>query len=169
MIMVTEHATEGLAATVGQMLENKGLTISCAESCTGGLIASLITDVPGSSIYFQYGVVTYSNWAKEHFLGVNPVTLQNYGAVSEATAREMVQGVRRIGKTSLAVAVTGIAGPGGGSPQKPVGLVYIAIEDDTQVICHEFKFTGSRDEVKWQTAMQALLLVKSRLEEGTTL
>lgn len=167
--MIAEHTNEILEAAVGQLLKSFGLTISCAESCTGGLIASRITDIPGSTAYFQYGVVTYSNWAKEHFLGVSSHTLQTYGAVSEATARAMVQGVKAIGKTNLALAVTGIAGPDGGSPQKPVGLVYIAIADDTQVMCREFKFTGSRDEIKGQTANQALLMVKTLLERATTL
>lgn len=166
--MIAEYTDQHLAAAVGKLLEHQGLTLSCAESCTGGLIASRITDVPGSSTYFQYGVVTYSNWAKEHFLKVNPQTLHQYGAVSGETAREMVQGVKAIGQTDLALAVTGIAGPGGGSPQKPVGLVYIAVAQHERVICREFRFLGTRAEIKEQTADQALFLVKSLLEGAIT-
>lgn len=166
--MIAEYNNEQLAATVGKLLEQQGLTLCCAESCTGGLIASRLTDVPGSSTYFQYGVVTYSNWAKEHFLKVNAQTLQQYGAVSEETAQEMVRGVKAIGQTDLALAVTGIAGPGGGSPQKPVGLVYIAVADCERVISRECRFHGTREEIKQQTVDQALFMVKTLLEGAIT-
>lgn len=110
---------------VGQHLLAAGLTIATAESCTGGLLASVLTDIAGSSDYVLGGVVSYSNSVKQNLLGVRPETLERYGAVSPETAAEMAQGARRLLGSDLAVAVTGIAGPGGGGPDKPVGLVYL--------------------------------------------
>ena len=114
-----------LSAQLGAQLDQRRLTIALAESCTGGMIASILTDIPGSSHYLMGGVVSYSNFAKMHLLGVRAETLDVHGAVSPETALEMAQGVRRLLKTDLAIAVTGIAGPGGGTPEKPVGLVYL--------------------------------------------
>jgi PncC family amidohydrolase len=114
-----------LSARLGQQLQQHQLTIALAESCTGGLIASILTDIAGSSHYVMGGVVSYSNFAKMHVLGVKSETLEAHGAVSPETAAEMAQGVRGLLQTDLAVSVTGIAGPGGGTPEKPVGLVYL--------------------------------------------
>ncbi len=114
-----------LSAELGRRLDDHHLTIALAESCTGGLIASVLTDIAGSSHYVAGGVVSYSNFAKMHVLGVRPETLEAHGAVSPETAQEMARGVRKLLQTDLAVSVTGIAGPGGGSPEKPVGLVYL--------------------------------------------
>jgi PncC family amidohydrolase len=114
-----------LSRQAGKLLIEQGLTLALAESCTGGLVGSLITDVPGSSNYFLGSVVAYANRAKETILGVQPATLLAHGAVSTETAAEMALGVRRIFGADVAVAVTGIAGPAGGLPDKPVGLTYI--------------------------------------------
>ena len=114
-----------LGAELGAQLDARQLTIALAESCTGGLIASILTDIAGSSRYVMGGVVSYSNFAKMHVLGVQAQTLQTYGAVSPETAKEMANGVRALLHTDLALSVTGIAGPGGGTPEKPVGLVYL--------------------------------------------
>ncbi len=114
-----------LSQELGQQLQERHLTLALAESCTGGLVASLVTDIPGSSHYFMGGVVSYSNFAKMHLLGVQASTLEAHGAVSPETALEMAQGARRLFQTDVAVSITGIAGPSGGSPEKPVGLVYL--------------------------------------------
>jgi PncC family amidohydrolase len=118
-------APHPLAVEVGHLLRRRGLTLGLAESCTGGLIGSLITDVAGSSDYFMGSAVTYSNEAKEGVLGVQHATLVAYGAVSAETAEEMAAGARRIFGTSVGASVTGIAGPGGGTATKPAGLTYI--------------------------------------------
>jgi PncC family amidohydrolase len=112
---------------VGQLLRQRGLTLSVAESCTGGLVSHRITDVPGSSNYYHGAVTSYSNAIKERVLGVQHATLARHGAVSKETALEMAQGVRKLLETDIGLAVTGIAGPDGGTPDKPVGLVYIAL------------------------------------------
>ena len=119
-------------------------TLSTAESCTGGAIAQRITSVPGSSSYFKGSVIAYANQIKEQMLGVSTETLQTFGAVSEETVKEMAQNVRKILKTDYAIAVSGIAGPEGGSEHKPVGLVYIAIADDTKVFVQKFYFGENR-------------------------
>ena len=114
-----------LSTELGHSLIQHTLTISLAESCTGGLMTSILTDIAGSSHYVTGGVVSYSNFAKSHILGVQPETLAAHGAVSPETALEMAQGVRNLLKTDIAISITGIAGPGGGTPEKPVGLVYL--------------------------------------------
>ncbi len=116
---------QSLSVQLGQALQDHNLTIALAESCTGGMISSVLTDIAGSSSYVVGGIVSYSNFAKIHVLGVQPDTLESYGAVSPETATEMAWGARRLLQTDLALAVTGIAGPGGGMPEKPVGLVYL--------------------------------------------
>jgi PncC family amidohydrolase len=116
-----------LEAVVGRLLKQRGLTLAVAESCTGGLVSHRITDVPGSSVYYQGSVTSYSNEVKERVLRVKRDTLERYGAVSEQAAREMAQGVRDVLHADVGLAVTGVAGPDGGTPEKPVGLVYIAL------------------------------------------
>jgi nicotinamide-nucleotide amidase len=116
-----------LEAIVGQLLKQRGLTLAVAESCTGGLVSHRITNVPGSSAYYQGSITSYSNEVKERTLHVKHDTLERHGAVSEQAAREMARGVRDALHADIGLAVTGIAGPDGGTPEKPVGLVYIAL------------------------------------------
>lgn len=141
-----------------RLLIEKKLTISTAESCTGGLIAKLITDVSGSSSVFGYGFVTYANEAKTKLLGVWEEALELYGAVSEPVAVLMSRGARRNSESDIAISVTGIAGPGGGSDEKPVGLVYISLSTPHGTICRKCNFSGTRDEIRRQTAEFALSL-----------
>ena len=140
-------------------LKLNNLTISTAESCTGGMIASAITDVSGSSSFFGTGVVTYSNDAKMKLIGVSKETLDVFGAVSEQTAREMAQGVLKLGEADVSVAVTGIAGPTGGTPEKPVGLVYIGVCGKGGTYVYKNIFSGNRDQVRKQTVNRAFELV----------
>jgi len=150
---------------LGEFLRRRGLTIAVAESCTGGLLGSLITDVPGSSDYFRGGVIAYQNDVKERLLGVPSRTLAAVGAVSEETARAMAHGVRNLLESDIGVGITGIAGPGGGTPDKPVGLVYIAVEGPRGAECRRFQWDGTRLENKARSANAAVGLVLSLLEE----
>jgi len=125
---IYSYDDEDLVKVVSRKLMEQKLTIACAESCTGGMFAAALTDIAGISECFDRGIVTYSNEAKIQELGVNPETLKQYGAVSEQTALEMAEGVRRISGTDIGISVTGIAGPGGGTEEKPVGLVYIGLD-----------------------------------------
>lgn len=150
---------------VGKLLMQRGLTLALAESCTGGLIAHDLTDVPGSSDYFLGGVVAYSNRAKEELLGVRHETLLTHGAVSEQTAREMARGARRIFGADVALSVTGIAGPGGGSPEKPVGLTYIALSAADAEICERYVWQGDRWANKAQSARATLRLLERYLHQ----
>lgn len=157
----TDHAD--LAAVVGGLLRDRGLTIGTAESCTGGLVAKRLTDIPGSSDYMVGGVVTYSNRLKTALLDVDPRLLEAHGAVSEEVAAAMVRGARQRLQTDCAISVTGVAGPGGGTAEKPVGLVYVgtAISDDVQV--RRFTMFRSRDEIRERTAQTALDVFRRRL------
>lgn len=156
--------TEPLEKVVGRLLMEQKLTIALAESCTGGLIAHRLTNVPGSSAYLIGGVVSYANEAKERMLGVGHRTLQKHGAVSEETAWEMSQGVRRLLQTDIALAVTGIAGPSGGTPEKPVGLTYIALVTKDLERCEKFLWKGDRRANKEQSAEAALGMLREYLE-----
>lgn len=147
---------EPMELRVGNLLRQEGLTLSVAESCTGGLIGHLLTEVTGSSGYFQGGAVVYSNTSKINLLAVSEDTIQQFGAVSDETAREMARGVRICFKTDLGLAVTGIAGPDGGSEDKPVGTVHIALAAGDEVFSEKYRFQGKRRQVKLQTAMMAL-------------
>ena len=146
---------------VEKLIEKK-IVVSTAESCTGGMIASAITDVPGSSTIFGYGMVTYSNEAKRTILGVKKETLDRVGAVSEETAFEMARGLKRVSDADVAVSVTGIAGPGGGSEQKPVGLVYMGLAKGEEIFVKKNLFSGSRDEIRRQTVETALNFVAEK-------
>lgn len=148
---------------IGEQLEGRGLTLALAESCTGGLVSSRITDVPGSSGYFLGSVVAYSNAVKESALGVRPATLRKYGAVSAETAREMARGARRALGASLSAAITGIAGPGGGTAEKPVGLVFIAVSAGRTAEARRFVFKGNRKSIKKQSAEAALSMIAEAL------
>ena len=148
---------EQVAAQLGSVLEATGLKVATAESCTGGLISGMITAIAGSSAWFERGFVTYTNIAKQEMLGVRSETLAAVGAVSERTAKEMAAGALQHSHADLAVAVTGIAGPGGGSADKPVGMVWIAFckkGELPQACCHHF--AGSREQVRLQTVREAL-------------
>ena len=141
----------------------KGITVATAESCTGGLIAATITDVTGASAIFGYGMVTYSNEAKEKILGVKRETLAAHGAVSEACAMEMAKGLKDVSGADCAVSVTGIAGPGGGSVEKPVGLVYMGLALGDQVYVKRNLFQGSRDEIRRQTVKTVLSFIEEKV------
>ena len=146
------------------LLRSKGKTVSTAESCTGGLIGASITDIPGASEVFLGGVVSYSNDAKEGILGVSHSVLIEHGAVSEQTARQMVEGSMRLFDSDYAVAVTGIAGPGGATPEKPVGLVYIAVADGPRTVVTRNVFKGDRQEVRESTVREACSLLTDMVE-----
>ncbi len=146
-----------LAAQVGAALHEHGMMLVTAESCTGGGVASAVTEVAGSSAWFERGFVTYSNQSKVEMLGVSPDTLARFGAVSEATVREMVEGALRHSKAQLAVSVSGIAGPGGGTPDKPVGTVWFAWGTrNGECVSKQGNFTGTRSEVRNQAVSLAL-------------
>lgn len=152
-----DNALFELAECLGQSLKAKGYKIATAESCTGGWIAQAITEVPGSSTWFDRGFVTYSNQAKVDMLGVNPQTLENFGAVSAETAKEMVAGAIANSVADWAVAVTGIAGPDGGSEDKPVGTVYVAWQDKTGFSKVErLQLSGNRHQIRKQTVIRAI-------------
>lgn len=150
---------ESLEQVVGRMLQERSLTIAVAESCTGGLLAHRLTNVPGSSAYFHFGAVTYANRWKTNLLGVPLGTLAAYGAVSPETAEAMASGVRRFASTDIGVGITGIAGPGGGTDTKPVGLVYMAVAYNDQVTVHQERFLGDRELIKAQAVQTALWLL----------
>lgn len=151
---------EVLEKKVGKLLAEKGLTISVAESCTGGQIMSRLTNVPGCSGYFAGGVVSYSNDLKVNLLGVPEDIIAAYGAVSEQTARAMATGIRKLTGTSLGIGVTGIAGPDGGTAEKPVGLVYIAMAAGDTTYCDRYIFPGSREGVRNGATNTALNMVR---------
>jgi nicotinamide-nucleotide amidase len=160
---VFSFAGETMEEVVGLKLRVGGYTLSVAESCTGGLIAQRLTEVPGSSKYFIEGAVTYSNDAKTRTLGVEPVLLLEQGAVSAAVAEAMAEGIRKRARTDFALAVTGIAGPGGGSEEKPVGLVYIALADDAHTEHRKLIIPGDRNLIRWRASQAALDLLRRRL------
>ncbi len=154
---------ETLPLVLARMLTHQHLTLACAESCTGGLVAKLMTDIPGSSAYFREGLVTYANEAKVARLGVSPSTLERYGAVSEETAREMLEGLLARTNAQVATAITGIAGPTGGSADKPVGLTYIAIATPRRKEVHRAVFAGDREFNRNFAALTALNLLRIAL------
>jgi len=156
---------ETLAEALGKKLKAGNYTISCAESCTGGLTSSMITDVPGSSEYLMGSVVSYSNMAKHKVLGVKQESLDKYDAVSDVVAKEMAEGVRKLFNTTLGVSITGIAGPGGGTAEKPVGLVYVAVSSAKGTTVKEYRFKASRSTIKLRSAMRALSMAMDKLEE----
>ena len=145
-----------LPEKIGRILTEKRLTVAVAESCTGGLIGAALTGIPGSSSYFAGGVIAYGNRVKAEVLGVSARVLKKHGAVSVETAAAMALGVRRLLHTNAAISVTGIAGPGGGTAEKPVGLVYIGIAVKNTIDVFEFRFRGSRDRIREKSAEEGL-------------
>ena len=160
---MADDTMNSLEERVIALLSEKGWKITTAESCTGGAIAAALVNVSGASEVFEEGYVTYSNKAKHKNLGVKKSTLKKYGAVSKQTAKEMSKGCLKAAKADIALSATGIAGPGGGTPEKPVGLVYIGccVQGKTEVI--RCQFSGSRAEVRRQTVEAALLLAEKCL------
>ena len=156
-----------LEVVVGGLLRAKALHIATAESCTGGLLASRLTDVPGSSDYVDRGVVCYSNASKVELLGVPEVLIAEHGAVSEPVARAMADGVRRRAGVGVGIGITGIAGPDGGTPEKPVGTVAIAVALAEQVQVRTFRFIGGREMVKFQASQAAMNMLRLLLTEDT--
>lgn len=148
---------------IAEILVKDGRMLATAESCTGGGIAQLITSLAGSSAWYSYSVVSYSNTAKEKILGVEASTLEQYGAVSEPVAQKMAVGVARLAGAQVTVSVTGIAGPGGGSAEKPVGTVCIGWFVDGKVSVERFLFSGDREQVRAQTIEKALDGVLQRI------
>jgi nicotinamide-nucleotide amidase len=149
-----------LQEAIGKLLTEKGRTMSTAESCTGGHIAHLITSVPGSSRYFKGSVVSYDNAVKENLLQVDPATIGRSGAVSEEVVRQMVNGVLPLIDTDLALAVSGIMGPDGGTPEKPVGTVWVAAGDRRKAITQKFQFRFDRQRNIELTSTFALNLLR---------
>ena len=160
------------AENVVQLLKARGLTAATAESCTGGLISAEITSVSGSSDVFGFGVCTYANEAKMRLLGVKAETLETVGAVSEETAMQMAEGVRKLSGADIAISVTGIAGPTGGTPEKPVGTVYIgcSTEKGTYAVRHLFGGEGfpeandDREAIRYETALTALNMIITEIK-----
>jgi nicotinamide-nucleotide amidase len=154
---------EKLEALVGQLLRERKATLAVAESCTGGLVASRVTDISGSSDYFDRGVVAYSLAAKEGLLRVPQATLREFGPVSLPVARAMAESVRRLSGTTFGLATTGIAGPTGGTPEKPVGFVCIALAWDGGGLAREYRLHGGRELVKYRAAQMGLEMLRRHL------
>ena len=163
----SDESLQSLARAIGERLLARGQWLATAESCTGGLIAKLCTDIAGSSTWFERGLVTYSNAAKRELLGVPADTLDEAGAVSAATVQEMVRGLLKAAPVQWAVAVSGIAGPGGGSADKPVGTVWIGWGGSgVAASSGRFLFDGDRDAVRRRTAQAALQGLEALLQAG---
>lgn len=150
---------------LGRLFEESGMTLALAESCTGGSLAARITALPGCSAWFRGGVVAYHNEVKQQLLGVPTSLLEKHGAVSEQVALAMAEGARRVIGSDLALAITGIAGPDGGTAEKPVGTVYIALADSRGSTVIRCQFDGDREAVRCQTVDQSVFLLKMRFEE----
>ena len=163
---VSGDALDARAVIVGSRLRAAGDCLVTAESCTGGGVGQAVTAVAGSSAWFDRGFVTYSNAAKQEMLGVTAETLARHGAVSEETAREMAAGALARSRGSIALAVTGIAGPGGSTPAKPVGLVCFAWAHRGRVLAESRRFAGDREQVRRHAVMRALQGVIERLDEA---
>jgi nicotinamide-nucleotide amidase len=155
---------DSLEAVVGRLLSARGLMLAVAESCTGGLVGHRITGIAGSSAYFERGVMVYSNRAKEEMLGVDEAILRTHGAVSAQCAEAMARGVSERAGAACGLSITGIAGPGGATPTKPVGTVFIGLAVDGKVSARRFRFNGDRASVKWQSSVMALDMLRRALE-----
>ncbi|KLU15111.1 MULTISPECIES: nicotinamide-nucleotide amidase [Xenorhabdus] len=161
-----EKILNQLSIELGKRLKQRKLSVTCAESCTGGWIAKVITDITGSSAYFNRGFVTYSNDAKHEMLGVLPESLAQFGAVSEQVVKEMAAGALTVAKADISVAVSGIAGPAGGSEEKPTGTVWFGfafyVDENIQTVTYRQHFSGDRNAVRLQAVIFSL---KTLLEE----
>jgi nicotinamide-nucleotide amidase len=154
--MSTANLLHQLAIRVGNRLREERLLLATAESCTGGMVASAITDISGSSGWFERGFVTYSNQAKIEMIGVPAELIDKHGAVSEPVARAMAEGALRNSRAQLSLAITGVAGPGGGSDEKPVGTVVFAWANRVHTDCQTLKLKGDRHQIRLQSAEHAL-------------
>jgi nicotinamide-nucleotide amidase len=154
---------QSMEEIIGFLLHLNHKTLAVAESCTGGLLCNRITNIPGSSQYFERGIISYSNLAKQQLLGVPPQMLDRHGAVSSQVAEAMAMGVRQRSGTDLGLSVTGIAGPEGGTPEKPVGLVYLALAWEGGVASKEYRFFEDRSANKRRSTLMALDLVRRHL------
>ena len=157
---------ETISSVIGKLLNQKGATVATAESCTGGLIGNVITEVSGSSAYYKGGIIAYSNELKERLLDVRHETLEQYGAVSEETAIEMARGCLAVTGADYAIATTGISGPTGATEEKPLGLVYVAIASHEEVVCNRYVFTTTRQQHQQRTANQALFDLYKQLTKN---
>jgi len=155
------YDNEKLEEIAGKMLSRSKKTLATAESCTGGLLADRITDIPGSSDYFKLGVVTYSNESKNKLLGIPVETIKKYGAVSKEVAGLMAKNVRQLAAADYGIGISGILGPGGATSRKPTGLVYIALSTKTKTICKEFCFVGTRNLIKYKSTQAALNMLRT--------
>jgi nicotinamide-nucleotide amidase len=163
------YTTEGeeLEEVIGKYLKKNHQTVAVAESCTGGLLGHRITNVPGSSSYFLHGILAYSDQAKTDLLGVSSKTIDTYGAVSPQVARAMATGIQKIANATYGLSITGIAGPSGGTKEKPVGLVYTALSYDKEVLVEKNLFLGERNAIKFQSSQKALDMLRRHLS-GTS-
>ena len=152
-----------LEKQIGALLRKRGWTLSVAESCTGGLVSHRITNVSGSSGYFEGGVVSYSNRAKAEHLGMPPAYLQKHGAVSAEVARKMAEGVRKAFQTDFGLSTTGVAGPTGGTKKTPVGVVFIALSDGRRSRVRKERFRGTRLQIKQQASQRCLEFLREHL------
>ncbi len=154
---------EKMEGVAGRILSDREISLSVAESCTGGLICHWLTNVPGSSEYFKQGIIAYSNSAKTSLLNLPGEILKKFGAVSPETAEEMAKRVKETGGTDIGIAVTGIAGPGGGTREKPVGLVYTGFSSSAKIVSEEHHFGGGRELIKIQAAQASLDLLRRNI------
>ena len=163
----TDVDIDTLVVSVGQLLEARNAKLTTAESCTGGLLAKCLTDLPGSSAWFEYGFITYGNDAKENMLGLDPELLERHGAVSPEVCEAMAVAAHAISDADVSVAITGIAGPDGGSEDKPVGTVWLAwLGPGRRATCRMERFDGDRAEVRRQTVVVALKGILKHLADG---
>jgi len=156
-----------LERIIASLLVQKKMTLAVAESCTGGLLSHRLTNIPGSSKYYECGIVSYSNRAKVEVLGISGTIIEEKGAVSEEVVREMALRIRELRETDLGISITGIAGPQGGSLKKPVGLVYVALSSSKGIQCRRFVFSGERKLIKWKSSQAALNMLREYLEQET--
>lgn len=163
MIGMNDKLGNELEYELVRILKSRNMTVATAESCTAGLVASRIVNAPGASDVFREGFITYSNEAKSKYLHVDPDTLVQYGAVSAQTAAEMAEGAAAAAGSDCSISVTGIAGPDGGTPEKPVGLVYIGVSVQGTIHVEKCQFHGTRRAIREQSAEQALLLLKQMI------
>jgi len=157
------YDNEKLEQVIGKLLLKKKKTLSIAESCTGGLLADRITDIPGSTKYFQIGVVTYSNESKNKVLNIPIETIKEHGAISRQVANLMAKNVRLLGRSDIGIGISGIAGPTGGTKKKPVGLVYISLSTKDKTLCKEYRFLGQRNIIKFKATQAALNMIRNTL------